>query len=56
MLEDIFANRVGTYINLFTPTTEDPFIKEPEIYLSADGLHPSSEGYKLWFEKIKLEL
>ena len=26
---------------------------EPEIYLSADQLHPSSAGYALWYEAIK---
>ncbi len=43
----------GTYVNLYTEPREDPFIKEPEIYLAEDGLHPSSAGYKLWFEKIR---
>ena len=43
----------ATYINLYMKPHEDPFLKEPEVYLSKDGLHPSSEGYRLWFEKLK---
>lgn len=43
----------ATYINLYMKPHEDPFLKEPEVYLSKDGLHPSSLGYQLWFEKLK---
>lgn len=47
------AVRTGvTYINLYTPPDQDPFIQQPQIFLAADGLHPSSEGYRLWFEKL----
>lgn len=45
-----------TYVNLYTPPEEDPFIREPHLYLSEDGLHPSSEGYWLWFEKVRSAL
>lgn len=41
----------------FVPLYEDPsfdmFVKEPLLYMANDGLHPSSEGYKIWFEKAK---
>lgn len=43
----------GTYVNLYEPRDKDPFLKDPEKYLAKDGLHPSSEGYRLWFEKVK---
>lgn len=48
------ANEKGiTYVNLYKKPWEDPFIKDTGRYLSADGLHPSSEGYALWFEEVK---
>lgn len=42
-----------TYVNLFIKPSKDPFIKDPGRYLSPDGLHPSGEGYRVWFEQIK---
>jgi lysophospholipase L1-like esterase len=45
-----------TYINLFIRPSKDPFMKDPARYLSEDGLHPSSEGYGIWFEQIKASL
>ena len=44
------------YINLFEEPETDPFVLHPNLYLSIDGLHPSSEGYKLWYEKLKPSL
>ena len=43
----------ATYINMYQKPSEDPFFQDPERYLSGDGLHPSSDGYQLWFEKLK---
>ena len=40
------------YVNLYTAPTTDPFVLEPKKYFSKDGLHPSSEGYGVWFEKL----
>jgi lysophospholipase L1-like esterase len=39
----IFVDLVDLYKN------EDPFYKEPRRYYCPDGLHPSAEGYGLWF-------
>lgn len=41
-----------TYVDLFVPRNDDPFAKEPLRYHAADGLHPTGEGYGLWFEKL----
>lgn len=50
------ADREGAvYVNLYAHPSVDPFVKDPEHYL-ADGLHPSSDGYALWFEKLKSKL
>ena len=42
-----------TYINLYDTKDKDPFVKSPELYLAADGFHPSTIGYEYWFSKIK---
>ncbi len=41
------------YVNLYESPGQDPFLENPTLYLSDDGLHPSSEGYRLWFEKLR---
>lgn len=43
----------ATYVNLYEPPHLDPFLENPELYLSEDGLHPSSDGYELWFRKVR---
>lgn len=29
--------------------SQNPFIEEPEKYYARDRMHPSSEGYRLWY-------
>jgi lysophospholipase L1-like esterase len=41
-----------TFVDLFRDPGEDPFVKEPQRYYCADGLHPSGEGYGLWFAEL----
>jgi lysophospholipase L1-like esterase len=41
-----------TFVDLFRDPAEDPFVKEPKRYYCADGLHPSGEGYGLWFTAL----
>lgn len=52
----IAKKRGITYVNLYLPFAKDPFVQEPDKYLSGDGLHPSGEGYGVWFEQLKKEL
>ena len=41
------------FVDLFrVEPHEDPFAKEPHRYYCADGLHPSAEGYALWFATL----
>ena len=48
------AERLGIiYVNLYEDPRTDPFVQESQRYLSADGLHPSSEGYGLWFNELE---
>ncbi|MBI3573539.1 hypothetical protein HY090_00625 [Candidatus Kaiserbacteria bacterium] len=53
---ELFAKAVtalgGIYVNFYRKPTDDPFTLHPEIYLAADGLHPSSEGYRVWSDAI----
>ena len=39
-------------VDLFKDPTEDPFAQEPHRYYCPDGLHPSGEGYALWFATL----
>lgn len=48
----VASTREATYVNLYVEPNQDPFLKEPEVFLAADGLHPTSAGYKLWFNKL----
>ncbi|MBX9765102.1 SGNH/GDSL hydrolase family protein [Patescibacteria group bacterium] len=44
------------YVDLFMPRDSDPFALEPQKYHAADGVHPSSEGYGIWYGKLKAVL
>lgn len=53
LFEKVVPEFGGTYVNLYTPKSIDPFVLKPEVYLAKDEFHPSSQGYRLWFEKIQ---
>jgi lysophospholipase L1-like esterase len=53
VFEKIDGEQNVTYVNLYQEKDIDPFVKNPEIYLAADGFHPSGVGYKYWFSKIE---
>ena len=44
------------YINLYKQPAVDEFALEPQKYFAIDGLHPSSEGYRVWFESLQKAL
>ena len=46
----------GLYVNIYRDPKNDAFVQNPERYFAADELHLSSEGYRLWFERILEEL
>ncbi len=50
---EVTSQKQVSYVDLYEPRERDPFVQEPARYHSRDGLHPSSEGYALWFEKLK---
>lgn len=39
-------------IELFVHDAYNPFLKNPEILFSKDGIHPSSRGYELWYNRM----
>lgn len=41
------------FVPLYAELTEDVFVKAPEEYMAFDGLHPTSAGYGLWYERAK---
>ncbi len=53
---EVVSESGGTYVNLYEEPNTDPFRKDPKTYLAADGLHPTSAGYKLWFERMSAAL
>jgi len=52
VVERVTAETGVTFVDLFRDPSEDPFVKEPHRYYCPDGLHPSGEGYGLWFTAL----
>lgn len=52
VVERVTAELGVTFVDLFRDPSEDPFVKEPRRYYCADGLHPSGEGYGIWFTAL----
>jgi lysophospholipase L1-like esterase len=52
VVQRVTAELGATFVDLFRDPSEDPFVKEPQRYYCADGLHPSGEGYGLWFSAL----
>lgn len=44
------------FVNLFMERNEDIFAKDPRRYYSSDGLHPSGDGYGVWYEALTASL
>jgi lysophospholipase L1-like esterase len=44
------------YVDLFTERDNDLFLKDIPKYYCPDMLHPSGEGYKWWYERIRATL
>ncbi|MCA9354366.1 MAG: SGNH/GDSL hydrolase family protein [Candidatus Kaiserbacteria bacterium] len=39
-------------IELFNEDERNPFIKNPNQLFAFDGVHPSSDGYRLWYHRM----
>lgn len=44
------------FVDLFRDPHEDPFVMEPNRYYCPDGLHPSGDGYALWFATLAAQV
>ena len=51
-IERVAAELGLIFVDLFKDPNDDPFYQEPHRYYCADGLHPSAEGYALWFATL----
>jgi lysophospholipase L1-like esterase len=49
----VAKRRKATYVNLYLKRKEDIFLDQPDVYFSKDCIHPSSEGYAVWFKKVE---
>lgn len=41
------------FVSLFDEPADDPFVEKPSVYTSIDGLHPTSAGYDIWYQKAR---
>jgi len=41
------------YVDLFREKGNELFLGDPDRYYTPDYLHPSSEGYRVWYEELK---
>ena len=52
----ILSSHAYTYVNIAEAPGYELFGERPDIYLAADGFHPSSAGYELWFNAVQHSL
>ena len=52
MVQRVAGETGAVYVDLFKLKPADPFFREGSRYFCADGLHPSGEGYRIWFEEL----
>ncbi len=57
----IFISKISnhpkaSYVDLYKERKDDEFAKDPQKYYAADKFHPSSDGYAIWFERMKAVL
>ena len=41
------------FVPLFDEPSDDVFVADPARYTAKDGLHPTSDGYAVWYDKAK---
>ena len=52
MIKRVTAELDVIFVDLFRDPQDDPFFKEPSRYYCPDLLHPSGEGYAIWFAAL----
>ncbi len=53
LFQEIVAEEGGTYVDLFEERADDVFLTDPPRYYSPDFLHPSGDGYEVWYRKLR---
>jgi len=56
-MNDIFLRAADAFnikaVNLFTDDdNNNPFARNPDDFFAGDGIHPSSAGYKVWYQRM----
>lgn len=49
---DVTHHEKVFFIQLFTDPKGNPFVRQPEVFFAADGLHPNDAGYWEWYKKL----
>lgn len=52
---EVAASEGARYVKLLLPKDQDPFAQAPSRMHAADGLHPSDEGYRAWYEMLQAQ-
>lgn len=57
-VRDLLAHAAGEreavhFVDLMQEGADSPFRREPARYYAEDGLHPSGEGYGLWYAQLR---
>jgi len=52
LVERVSGELGVVFVDLFRDPKDDPFVKEPARYYCPDRLHPSGEGYAIWFAAL----
>lgn len=56
LLESAASTGLFKLVSQFSEPQVDPFVLQPDVYFASDGLHPTSAGYALWFDRLKPHL
>ena len=43
------------HVDLFKEAADDPFLRDQQRLHAADGLHPSDDGYAIWYEELRTQ-
>lgn len=52
MIHQVAERHGAVYVDLFDMDASHDFFRQGRRYFCADGLHPSGEGYRVWFERL----
>ena len=52
LVRGVAADEQLRYVSLLKPREQDPFVLHSQELNAADGLHPSSAGYREWYRQL----